>query len=217
MDSKFEVFYFPIRGRAEFVRLVLAAAKANWENKNVTDWSKEKFSTEGLLYKQVPMLIEHKSSGKELRLVQTGSIVRYIANKFNLVTDCPCKNALLDSYFEGLYEFINGVLKEVFSNRGKENYDEILKEFLKSDFVKNNISYQEDILASIGSNGHYMDDKLTYVDIIAYCFVDSYLNFPNLKGLFTKETTPNLLKVYETVGQNPDIAAYIKSDKRPAN
>jgi len=83
MDSKFEVFYFPIRGRAEFVRLVLAAAKANWENKNVTDWSKEKFSTEGLLYKQVPMLIEHKSSGKELRLVQTGSIVRYIANKFS--------------------------------------------------------------------------------------------------------------------------------------
>jgi len=83
MDSKFEVFYFPIKGRAELVRLLLVAAKANWESKGVTDWPKEKFSTEGLLYKQVPMLIEHKSNGKELRLVQTGAIVRYIANKFS--------------------------------------------------------------------------------------------------------------------------------------
>ncbi|KAG4103191.1 hypothetical protein H8356DRAFT_1647316 [Neocallimastix lanati (nom. inval.)] len=214
MDSKFEVFYFPIKGRAELVRLLLVAAKANWESKGVTDWPKEKFSTEGLLYKQVPMLIEHKSNGKELRLVQTGAIVRYIANKFNLVTECPCKNALLDSYFVGLYEFFNGVMGEVFSNSGKENFNEIIKEYIKSDFVKNNISYQEAILASNGSNGHYMDDKLTYVDVIAYGFVESYLN---IEGLFTKETTPNLLKVYETVGQNPDIAAYLKSDKRPTN
>jgi len=84
MDSKFEVYYFPIKARAEYVRFVLAVAKANWENKPVNDWAKEKFSTEGLLYKQVPMLIEHKANGKELRLVETSAIIRYIANTFSM-------------------------------------------------------------------------------------------------------------------------------------
>jgi len=87
MDSKFEVFYFPIQARAEYIRLVLAAGKANWENKAVGDWGKEKFNTEGLLFKQVPMLIEHKSSGDEFRLVQTGTIIRYLANKLSKYQD----------------------------------------------------------------------------------------------------------------------------------
>eukprot|EP00833_Pecoramyces_ruminatium_P000236 jgi/Orpsp1_1/1174268/evm.model.c7180000049474.2 len=82
MDSKFEVYYFPSQARGEYVRLLLAAAKANWENKPVKDWSKEKYSTEGLLFKQVPMLIEHKPNGEEFRLVQIGAIARYIAKTF---------------------------------------------------------------------------------------------------------------------------------------
>ncbi|ORX43256.1 hypothetical protein BCR36DRAFT_586742 [Piromyces finnis] len=114
MDSKFEIYYFPIKGRGEFVRLVLAAAKANWENKLVNDWAKEKFSTEGLLYKQVPMLIEHKANGEELRLVETSAIIRYIASTFDLNTKCPCKNALLDSYFTGLYDVADKIMSAVF-------------------------------------------------------------------------------------------------------
>jgi len=215
MDSKFEVFYFPLKARAEFVRLVLAAANANWENKYVSDWPKEKFATEGLLFKQVPMLIEHKSSGKELRLVQTGSIVRYLGNVLNLATDCACKNALLDSYFEGLYEIICKLLTMIFTSKPEE-LPETLKKILADESINNNISYHEDILAKNGSNGHYMDDKLTYVDVVAFGLVESYLKFPGLENLFNNEKTPNLLKVYETVSKNPNIEAYLKSDKRPS-
>jgi len=82
-NSKFEIFYFPMQGRAEYVRLVLAFAKADWESKNVEDWAKEKTSTKGLLFKQVPMLIETTASGDEHRLVQTGTIIRYLAKKFS--------------------------------------------------------------------------------------------------------------------------------------
>jgi len=84
MDSKYEVYYYPFQSRGEYVRLLLTAAKAQWENRTVDDWKKEKYTTEGLLFKQIPMLIEHTSSGKEFRLVQVGAIVRYIANTFGI-------------------------------------------------------------------------------------------------------------------------------------
>ncbi|OUM59755.1 hypothetical protein PIROE2DRAFT_63567 [Piromyces sp. E2] len=216
MDSKFEVYYFPIRARGEYVRLVLVAAKANWENKPVNDWSKEKFSTEGLLYKQVPMLIEHKANGKELRLVETSAIIRYIANTFNLTSDCSCKNALLDSYFTGLYDVASKIMSGVFHAKMGDG-EPVEKVVLSNESIKNSIKYQEDILASNGSNGHYMDDKLSYVDVVAYCLVEAYINEPELKGFFSKETTPNLIKVYETVSKIPEIAEYVKSEKRFAH
>ncbi|ORX43259.1 hypothetical protein BCR36DRAFT_415671 [Piromyces finnis] len=91
------------------------------------------------------------------------------------------------------------------------------KTVLNNDAIKNGIKYQEEILTNNGSNGHYMNDKLTYVDIIAYCLVESYIDFPPLKGFFSNETTPNLIKVYKTVSSNPEIVEYLKSEKRLAN
>jgi len=88
------------------------------------------------------------------------------------------------------------------------------KTILNNESIKNGIKYQEDILAGNGSNGHYMDDKLTYVDVVAYSLVEAYINEPDLKGFFSKEATPNLMKVYETVSKNPDIIEYLKSEKR---
>jgi len=216
MDSKFEVFYFSIKGRAEYVRLLLTVAKANWKNKVTEDWPTEKHSTPGLLYRQIPMLIEHKPSGEEFRLVQTCAIIRYLANKFNLVTDCCCKNALLDSYFSGLYEIIDKIIKTTFNTKSKD-LPNALKDLTNDEFINNNLSYQEEILASNGSNGYYMGNKITYVDIIAYGLVEGYLNFPGLEGLISKEKTPNLIKVYENVSELPEIKTYLKSSERYTN
>jgi len=83
MSSKFTLYYFPIQGKAEALRLLLAYAKADWDNKFVSDWQNEKFNTEGLLYRQVPMLIETTASGKENRLVQSCAITHYIATRFS--------------------------------------------------------------------------------------------------------------------------------------
>jgi len=82
MNSRFEVYYFSIQGRAEYIRLLLTVARATWINKVPSNWPQEKISTEDLLYEQLPMLIEHKSSGEEFRLVQMGPIIRYIADTF---------------------------------------------------------------------------------------------------------------------------------------
>ncbi|KAG4099625.1 hypothetical protein H8356DRAFT_1423646 [Neocallimastix lanati (nom. inval.)] len=216
-NSKFEIFYFPMQGRAEYVRLVLAFAKADWESKNVEDWAKEKTSTKGLLFKQVPMLIETTASGDEHRLVQTGTIIRYLAKKFKLGSEDNFKNALLDSYFEGIYEIINKLFVHIFSTK-KEEKDKIPENILKDESLKSLISSIEEILKSNGSNGYFMGKKSTYVDVVAFGLIDSFIKFPGIEDkLFSKEKTPNLIKVYEHISKNPEIKAYLKSDKRFAN
>jgi len=177
VNSKFEVYYFPIKGRAEPIRLILSYAKANWDNKPIVDWGKEKFSTKGLLFKQVPMLIETTTYGEENRLVETGSIIRYIARIFGLGNKETFKNALLDSYFEGLYEIFCKVISIPFITKEKEKVPELIKE---DKLVKNFLVYNEDILKNNGSNGYYMGNKLTYVDIVAYCVLDNYMTFTGL-------------------------------------
>jgi glutathione S-transferase len=210
VNSKFEVYYFPIKGRAEPIRLILSFAKANWDNKKIEDWGKEKFSTKGLLFKQVPMLIETTTYGEENRLVETGSIIRYIARVFGLGNKEPFKNSLLDSYFEGLYEVFCKVISIPFITKEKEKVPELIKE---DKLVKNFLDYHEDILKENGSNGYYMDNKLTYVDVVASCVIDNYMTFTGLSFSDVKEIYPNLAKVYENVNMNEDIIAYNNSSK----
>ncbi|ORX75094.1 hypothetical protein BCR32DRAFT_329961 [Anaeromyces robustus] len=210
VNSKFEVYYFPIKARAEPIRLILAFAKANWDNKNVGNWAEEKTSTKGLLFKQVPMLIETTATGEENRLVETGAIIRYIARIFKLGNKEVFKNSLLDSYFEGLYEIFCKVISIPFMTKEKEKIPELIKE---DHLVKNFLVYNEDILKSNGSNGYYMGNELTYVDIVAYCLLDNYVTFTGLSLSDVKGIYPNLVKVYENVSKNEDIIAYKNSSK----
>jgi len=49
-------------------------------------------------------------------------IISIFIQIIDLVTDCCCKNALLDSYFTGLYEIIDKIIKTTFNTkvRGKK-------------------------------------------------------------------------------------------------
>eukprot|EP00833_Pecoramyces_ruminatium_P013212 jgi/Orpsp1_1/1187244/evm.model.d7180000056312.1 len=161
------------------------------------------------------MLIETTDSGEENRLVETGAIIRYIAKIFKLGSDNDFKNALLDSYFEGLYEVICKIITYIFTAKPEEK-EKVPEKILEDKSINNFLSYFEDILKSNGSNGYFMGKKLTYVDIIAFGLIDTYIKYPGLEKLFTKEKTPNLMKVYEHVSKNAEIKAYLKSDKRPA-
>jgi len=215
MDSKFTIYYFPIQGKAEALRLLLTYAKANWDNKFVADWPNEKFNTEGLLYKQVPMLIEQTASGEERRLVQSCAITHYLATLLKLETDDAFKNATLSSYFEGVNEINDKISKYLHIGRfQKEDFSVTLKKIKEDPTIPNFIAYNEEILAKNGGNGYYMDNKITYVDLCCFNLVDKYIHIPGLDDFFTKEKTPVTMKLYENVSNLPEIKAYLASEKR---
>ncbi|MDI1483426.1 glutathione S-transferase family protein [Polyangium sp. y55x31] len=80
MSTSYELLYFPLRGRAEPIRLMFATANVDFTNTPVTNWPELKPKTP---LGQVPVLIERSESG-ERQLPQSMAIVRHLARVFNL-------------------------------------------------------------------------------------------------------------------------------------
>jgi len=80
MSTSYELLYFPIRGRAEPIRLLFAAAGVSFTNTGVTNWPELKPKTP---LGQLPVLIERSESG-ERQIAQSMAIVRHLARVFDL-------------------------------------------------------------------------------------------------------------------------------------
>ncbi len=80
MSTSYELLYFPIRGRAEPIRLVFALAKVAYTNTGVTNWPEMKPK---MPLGQMPVLIERDGSS-ERQIAQSGAIIRHLARVFDL-------------------------------------------------------------------------------------------------------------------------------------
>lgn len=80
MSTSYELLYFPLRGRAEPIRLLFALAKASYTNTGVTNWPEVKPKTP---LGQMPVLIERDETG-ERQIAQSGAIMRHLARVFDL-------------------------------------------------------------------------------------------------------------------------------------
>jgi len=69
-----------------YITFIFIILKANWDNQIIINWEKEKYNTQGLLFHQVPMLIEKIEHEKEFRLVQSNAIVKYLTDKFGNIS-----------------------------------------------------------------------------------------------------------------------------------
>ncbi|MDC0744408.1 glutathione S-transferase family protein [Polyangium mundeleinium] len=80
MSTSYELLYFPLRGRAEPIRLLFATANVAFTNTPVTNWPEFKPKTP---LGQLPVLVERGESG-ERQIAQTMAIVRHLARVFDL-------------------------------------------------------------------------------------------------------------------------------------
>lgn len=120
MSTSFQVYYFPIQGRAEPIRLLLALAGADWDNKFPTvgctpasgdrrtarsgsltclrqDWPSEKAGTP---MGQLPVLIEKSADGSDTVIPQSHTIMRYVARKFGFDGSNDRERTSLDAIYE---------------------------------------------------------------------------------------------------------------------
>ncbi|HVK63997.1 MAG TPA: glutathione S-transferase family protein [Polyangium sp.] len=80
MSTSYELLYFPLRGRAEPIRLMFATANVDFTNTPITNWPEFKPKTP---LGQLPVLVERSESG-ERQLAQSMAIVRHLARAFGL-------------------------------------------------------------------------------------------------------------------------------------
>ncbi|XP_076819398.1 glutathione S-transferase 3-like [Clavelina lepadiformis] len=101
------LYYFDGQGRGEVIRWMLAACGLDFEEVLLTSREQYlKMVADGLfLYQQVPML-----EIDDMRLVQCGAILRYLARKGNLYGDDAKEQAMIDMYTDGAQDMFNSSL-----------------------------------------------------------------------------------------------------------
>jgi glutathione S-transferase len=196
--------YWNIRGLAQPIRMVLAQAGLEFEEKlyncgppptfDKSGWFNEK-PTLGLDFANLPYYIDG-----DVKLVQSLAIIRYIAQKSNLVGQTDAEKTRIDLIGAQISDYKNTFTGMCYDPR----FDE-----LKSDYLKGLPAKLKALSDYLGANPWWAGQNLSYVDFIAYEFLDATRIFAP-KSL---EDFANLRDFVSRVEALPNIAAYQKSDR----
>ncbi|KAG0043152.1 hypothetical protein BGZ83_011776 [Gryganskiella cystojenkinii] len=209
-DSSYKFLYFNLHGRGELIRNLLAYGGHKWEELPV-DWANQKSKTQ---FQCIPVVWETTSSGTILELAESLAIERYLAKKFNLLGKNAWEEHKVNEYYNSTdgaqQSYAIKVLNGPHENRVEEAnkyYTEVLGKF---------ITLHEQHLAKNGANGHYVGHQTSLADLKTAMLIDRLLLL-RPKGAhevpFSKEKTPNLWKVRETVNSHPSMAEWRHSQR----
>jgi glutathione S-transferase len=162
----------------------------------------------------VPVVYEHTASGSVLELAESNAIERYLARKYNLLGSNIWEENLVNQYYhnaEGLIQAfalrVVGAAPEARIDEASRFYIEVLSKF---------VAIHEERLKQSGDNGHYVGNTTTLADLKIVQTLDRILLLSPKGGApvpVSKELTPALWKVKETVEGNASYAAWKKSQR----
>jgi len=191
--------YFNGRGKAEGIRLTLAVAGVEFtEAPFVTKFEQvEKLRKNGdLLFEQLPLL---EIDGK--KLVQSGTILRYLANKYHFFGKNDDERVQIDMLTEGTRDFLGFFTGFGFMEDAK------LLDDIKQKALPRYLPVYEKILSE-SKSGYLVGDALTMADI---CLLEVLLHLPErVPAEFPEQKYPKLKEYLARLSSLPKIAAYLK-------
>ena len=170
------------RGRAEPIRFALAAANLNFENAIVSEKNDlAKLRKDGRLkYGQLPML---EIDGMEL--VQSGSILRYVARKGNLYPSPPKDQYLVDVICDGVNDMRSSVIGFPF-DASVDTLKEDVQRLVPRYFTPFETHLRE-------SKSDFFLDRVTVADVVLFEVLDF------IRCVTSLEWTLDVLKPYPHV------------------
>nr|AYN44471.1 glutathione S-transferase A1/2-2 [Brachionus calyciflorus] len=194
--------YFNGRGKAEIVRLSMAAAKVEFSQVDITEKHQfEALKTEGkLVFGQLP-LVEYEGNN----LVQSCSTARYFAAKGDLLGSNEQEKLNIDILFEGTRDF-----NSAFMSYGFAGFKEVLDNG-KQTAIPKYLPVFNSILSKNGSNGHLVGSKLSLADL---GLLEVSLTIEELLGEDELRPYPEVQNFLKVMKSNEAIANYLRSDLR---
>lgn len=207
------LIYFPARGRAELIRLVLAEAGVEYVehpigkdtpplNGRPTDFAALKASGQ-LAFEAVPVWEEADG----FRLAQSLAIVNHLGRQHGLAGKTPRDQALVEQSLGG-YDDARAELRKLFS-AAPDARPGVRAELLSKGLPKWLGDFERLLKAS--GTGFLVGDAVTSADLALWYFVE--LCEGNGFGA-ALEQTPLVRAHFERIGQRPKLAAYVASPKR---
>ncbi|PIO41111.1 Glutathione S-transferase P 1 [Aquarana catesbeiana] len=198
--SGFVLTYFPLRGRGEPIRLILADNGAKWTEDviQLPDWFAGKCPLKKeSVFGQLPQF-----SDGDFVLYQSNAILRYLGRKFGVAGSNDHEVAVIDMVNDGVEDLRQKLGRFVFFEfeTGKEKYEKDLP---------NQLSAFERILSK-NSNGtkFLVGDKISYADYNLLDVLHGHLNiFPDCLSAFP------LLTAYKArIASRSNLKEYLNSE-----
>ncbi|XP_042532154.1 glutathione S-transferase P-like isoform X1 [Dipodomys spectabilis] len=160
----YTLVYFPIRGRCEPMRMLLADRGQTWKEEVVTreDWGQGTVKA-SCLFGQLP-----KFQDGDLTLYQSNAILRHLARTFGLYGKDQREAALLDMVNDGMEDITNRFVQLLHHNpeEGKAQYLKELPGYLKP--------FETLLAQNQGGQAFIVGDQISFAD---YRLLSLLLNF----------------------------------------
>uniref|UniRef100_A0A914VP22 glutathione transferase n=1 Tax=Plectus sambesii TaxID=2011161 RepID=A0A914VP22_9BILA len=201
--TSFKLFYFPLRGRAESIRLLFAHAGVQFTDERIPrdQWPAMK---EQMPLKQVPVL---EVDGK-VRIAQSTAILRYLAHQFGMAGKSPLDEARVDMLGEAIQDAVMQVREWIFVMVGRTPGDKDAKFTEVVVPVLDNIGAVFEQVLKENTSGWLVGDSVTWVDLHAAEFFNKAITYGNPNSL---DAFPLLKQHNQKVFDLPNISNYIAS------
>ena len=198
--STYKLYYFDGRGRAEFARLIFAAAGEKYEDIRFQrdEWPKHKSE---MPLGQVPVL---EYNGE--RLPQSVAIARFLAKQFHLAG----KNNFEQGKTDAVVDTINDVLAKYIPirfNSDESKKEELFKTFFAEELPKH-LQNLEVLGKTYGEGGpFFVGNQLTWADLFFYEVSNTLIE----SHASSIDSYPWLKQNRVEVEKQPRIAEYLKT------
>lgn len=207
-SPKYEVLYFPIRGRAEQIRLLLHYSGTPFVDTGVTDWPTLKGKTP---LGQLPILVDRTGSDGELVIPQSAAIVRHLARKLGLYGETLREQALADVVAETVTDIRAKFVPVAFAARYNPPAETIEKYW--SEVLAHNLALLEKLLqrSTQPEAGFFVGSKPTYADFLVFDVLDGHLTMKPA----CLDGHPALQAFFARISALPQLASYLAT-RRPS-
>ncbi|XP_070544990.1 hematopoietic prostaglandin D synthase-like [Ptychodera flava] len=201
---KYKLTYFNFNARAEFIRLIFAAAGVEFEDNRVSRKPEEwEVAKKSLPFQQVPVL---EIEGGVV-LAHSHAIGRYLANEFGLAGKTNMERAKVDMIVDAAEDLFPPIRVYNFAPEDKKQAacDEIVAK------LPPGLSNLERVLTqNNGGDGFFVGDSLTWADLKFFGRIGE--NIQRIKPEILKDY-PKLAALCDRVAAIPRIKEWI--EKRP--
>ncbi|CAI9607113.1 unnamed protein product, partial [Staurois parvus] len=194
--------YFPVRGRAEPLRLLLADQGISWTEDEVQmqDWvSGKRDLKKNAVFGQLPCFQDG-----DFELYQSSTILRYLGRKYGVAGSNEQEKTIIEMMNDGVEDLRMKYYKFLFIDN-EANKDKYLEELSKQ------LGYFENILSKNANGTKFLvGDGITYADYNLVDTLQCNLDFsPTCLSAF-----PLMSAYVERVLKRSKLSEYLKSDGR---
>jgi glutathione S-transferase len=203
VNAKPHITYFDLRGRAEAVRLMFEELGVEYDEHRVrsnAEWRTMKPQTP---FGTLPIYEEG-----DLRIAQTMAIYRHIARTRGLYGKSEREHVECDVGAEAINEAVDDFWRLFWES----DYKEKIEAFASGMLAVRLLDLERWFTRNAPSPTYWVGDGLTYTDFFAYRFLD------DVDAVFPAALAarPALFSFHRAFENQPRIAAYIASGRRPA-